>query len=110
MFRFTEQNRQNPGRVSTFQIRRGVADHPDSMIRGNSRAVEGPENRVGSRLVPCTIPGADRPFDPLPPAEMGEFRPQIVTHLVAYDCDVEPRLAATREQGIGAAHTGGTNG
>src|SRR5260221_627023 len=68
MLNATEENRQNAGRVGTFQVGRGVPNHPHSVIRGNSRAVQGHEGiaiafdngrpGIDQRVVPIEQDGA----------------------------------------------------
>ena len=50
------QNGQTARGMGTFQVRRGVAHHPYRLVRGNSRAVEGQEDRVGRGLVALRSP------------------------------------------------------
>ena len=84
--------------MSAFQVCRTVADHPYRFARGNSRAVERPEDRVGRRFVAQAVAGAHRPRNPALPSEMSQLGPEIVADLVAHDRDVAAELTAACQQ------------
>src|SRR5262245_28425990 len=102
MLNAAEKDRQNSGGMGTFQVGRGIPHHPYVVIRGNSRAVQRHENRVGCRFVALCILGAHRARYPAVPAKMRQLGPQIVADLVADDRDVASRCARTRQQRIRA--------
>src|SRR5471032_2696096 len=79
----SEEYRQNTGRMGTLQVGRGVPHHPDTVVRGNSRAVERQVDRVGRRFVALGILCTHRALYPPAPAEMGHLRAEIVANLVA---------------------------
>src|SRR5436190_1144543 len=95
-----EINRQNAGCMRTFQIARGVADHPYRVIRGNSRAVQSQVDRIGCRLVALGVLGAHRPGYPPAPAKMGQFGAEVLADLVAHDGDVTTERRGALQQTI----------
>ena len=102
LLQIAHQNGQTARGVGTFQVRRSVAHHPYCFIRGNSRAVESPEDRIRCRFVAQAVPRAYCSRDPALPTEMGKLRPEIVAHLVAHDGDVAAELMTAGQQGSGA--------
>src|SRR5262245_33410947 len=98
----SDKNGQTPRGMGTFEVCRGVADHPNRVVRGNSRAIQGAENRVWCRLVALAVPGPDGAGNPALPAQMGQLGAQVVAHLVAYNRDIAAPLRAALQQRGGA--------
>src|SRR3990167_9870499 len=96
LFRSPDQNGQTPRRMGTLEVGQGIPDHPDSLIWGNSRAVESQIDRIRRRLVAFRVLGADRASNQALPAEVSHLGPQVFAHLVADDRHVAPCFPAAR--------------
>src|SRR5262249_9783709 len=92
------ENGQAARGVGTSEVSRCVAYHPYRLVGGNSRATQSVENRVRRRLVARAVAGPDGARYPALPAQMGDLGAQVVTDLVAHDCNVAPEVIAAREQ------------